>query len=112
MDPTNDVLLAMEMNDLPLPPDHGYPVRLMIPGYVGGRYVKWLRRIWISDHENQSYYHIWDNRVLPPGAGLELQRVEVSLDEGRRGCLLRGSSRSTRSDTGTSSGRGCLECGD
>ncbi|KAL2021895.1 hypothetical protein VTK56DRAFT_6490 [Thermocarpiscus australiensis] len=65
MDPSNDVLLAMEMNDLPLPPDHGYPVRLMIPGYIGGRCVKWLRRIWISDHENQSYYHIWDNRVLP-----------------------------------------------
>ena len=65
MDPTNDVILAYEMNDMPLPPDHGYPVRLMIPGYVGGRCVKWLKRIWISEKENDSYYHIWDNRVLP-----------------------------------------------
>lgn len=65
MDPTNDVLLAYEMNDVPLPPDHGYPVRLIIPGYVGGRCVKWLSKIWISDKENDSYYHIWDNRVLP-----------------------------------------------
>ncbi|KAI1389571.1 uncharacterized protein F4822DRAFT_205202 [Hypoxylon trugodes] len=65
MDPTNDVILAYEMNDLPLPPDHGYPVRLMIPGYIGGRCVKWLGKIWISDKENDSYYHIWDNRVLP-----------------------------------------------
>lgn len=65
MDPTNDVILAYEMNDVPLPPDHGYPVRLMIPGYVGGRCVKWLKRIWISYHENDSHYHIWDNRVLP-----------------------------------------------
>jgi nitrate reductase (NAD(P)H) len=65
MDPSNDVILAFEMNDVPLPPDHGYPVRLMIPGYVGGRCVKWLKRIWISDHENDSHYHIWDNRVLP-----------------------------------------------
>ncbi|KAJ4339892.1 hypothetical protein N0V87_002830 [Didymella glomerata] len=65
MDPTNDVILAYEMNDTPLPPDHGYPVRLMIPGYVGGRCVKWLKRIWISEKENDSYYHIWDNRVLP-----------------------------------------------
>lgn len=37
----------------------------MIPGYVGGRCVKWLRRVWISDKENDSHYHIWDNRVLP-----------------------------------------------
>lgn len=38
----------------------------MIPGYVGGRCIKWLARIWVSDHENDSHYHIWDNRVLPP----------------------------------------------
>ncbi|KAI8682135.1 Nitrate reductase [NADPH] [Fusarium keratoplasticum] len=61
----NDVILAYEMNDVPLPPDHGYPVRVIIPGYVGGRNVKWLKKIWISDKENDSYYHIWDNRVLP-----------------------------------------------
>ena len=66
MDPTNDVILAQEMNDLPLPADYGYPVRVMIPGQIGGRCVKWLRRIWISDHENNSHYHIWDNRLLPP----------------------------------------------
>ena len=65
MDPMNDVILAQFMNDVPLPPDHGHPVRVIIPGYVGGRCVKWLRKIWISDKENDSYYHIWDNRVLP-----------------------------------------------
>ncbi|KAG9256137.1 uncharacterized protein F5Z01DRAFT_635090 [Emericellopsis atlantica] len=65
MNSSNDVILAYEMNDVPLPPDHGYPLRLMIPGYVGGRCVKWLRRIWISDKENDSYYHTWDNRVVP-----------------------------------------------
>lgn len=65
MDHRNDVILAYEMNDLPLPPDHGHPVRVMVPGHVGGRCVKWLRRVWISDKENESYYHIWDNRVLP-----------------------------------------------
>lgn len=65
MDPRNDVVLAYEMNNVPLPPDHGYPVRLMIPGYVGGRCVKWLQKIWLTYHENESHYHIWDNRVLP-----------------------------------------------
>lgn len=65
LNPANDVMLAYEMNNAPLPPDHGYPVRLLIPGFVGGRSVKWLARIWITDHENDSHYHIWDNRVLP-----------------------------------------------
>lgn len=65
MDHGHDVMLAYAMNDFPLPPDHGYPVRLMVPGYVGGRCVKWLSKVWISDHENDSYYHIYDNRVLP-----------------------------------------------
>jgi len=65
MDPNNDVLLAYEMNNSPLPADHGYPLRLIIPGYIGGRCVKWLANIWVTDRENDSYYHIYDNRVLP-----------------------------------------------
>ena len=65
MDATNDVLLAYEMNDHPIPPDHGYPVRLMLPGWVGARSVKWLTKVWITDHENDSFYHIYDNRQLP-----------------------------------------------
>ncbi|KAK5189077.1 hypothetical protein LTR92_010930 [Exophiala xenobiotica] len=108
LDRANDVLLAYEMNDTKLPADHGFSVRLLIPGFVGGRSVKWLARIWISDEENQSYYHIWDNRVLPAfitekdgafattmfhhpstkwyaydGGGHEVQRVEISLDHGK-----------------------------
>lgn len=65
MNPENDVILAYEMNNVRLPPDHGYPVRLIVPGYIGGRCVKWLRRVWVSSKENDSHYHIWDNRVLP-----------------------------------------------
>lgn len=65
MDPTNDVMVAMEMNERPIPPDHGYPIRLVVPGFVGGRSVKWLRKIWTSAEENSSFYHIWDNRIPP-----------------------------------------------
>ena len=65
MNAKNDVILTYKMNDVPLPSDHGYPVRLLIPGYVSGRCVKWLKRVWVSDTENDSHYHIWDNRVLP-----------------------------------------------
>ncbi|KAF7587717.1 hypothetical protein BBP40_006824 [Aspergillus hancockii] len=44
MGPTDDVLLAYEMNDALLPPDHEFPLRLIIPGHVGGRLVKWLSK--------------------------------------------------------------------
>ena len=41
----DDVLLAYELNGAPLPPQHGYPVRLLVPGWYGMCCVKWLRRI-------------------------------------------------------------------
>ena len=38
-----DVLVAYEMNGAPLPPQHGYPLRLVVPGWYGMAHVKWLR---------------------------------------------------------------------
>ena len=40
-----DVLIAYEMNGKPLLPEHGYPARLVVPGYYGTNSVKWLRRL-------------------------------------------------------------------
>jgi sulfane dehydrogenase subunit SoxC len=40
-----EVLLAYEMNGRPLPPQHGYPLRLVVPGWYGMAHVKWLDRI-------------------------------------------------------------------
>lgn len=40
-----DVLLAYEMNDGPLPPQHGAPVRVVVPGWYGMAHVKWLRDV-------------------------------------------------------------------
>ncbi|OJT14472.1 Nitrate reductase [NADH] 1 [Trametes pubescens] len=65
MNPANDVMLVFGMNGRILHPDHGYPLRLIIPGYVGGRQVKWLKKIWVTKEPNRSHYHIWDNRVVP-----------------------------------------------
>eukprot|EP00898_Chlorokybus_atmophyticus_P005669 jgi/Chlat1/6102/Chrsp40S05686 len=66
LDPAEDVLLAYEMNGEPLHPDHGYPLRVVIPGYVGGRQVKWLSEIRVESRESNSWYHFHDNKVLPP----------------------------------------------
>ena len=41
----DDVLLAYEANGQPLPPQHGYPLRLVVPGWYGMTSVKWLRSI-------------------------------------------------------------------
>jgi DMSO/TMAO reductase YedYZ molybdopterin-dependent catalytic subunit len=41
----DDVLLAYEMNGAPLLPQHGFPLRLVVPGWYGMTHVKWLTRI-------------------------------------------------------------------
>ena len=45
----DDVLLAYEVNDVPLPPQHGFPLRLLVPGWYGMTSVKWLSRITALD---------------------------------------------------------------
>src|SRR5262249_5803162 len=44
-----EALLAYEMNGVPLPPQHGYPLRLVVPGWYGMTNVKWLRAIDLVD---------------------------------------------------------------
>ena len=44
----DDVLLAYEMNGEPLPPDHGFPVRLVVPGWIGIASIKWLGQLEVS----------------------------------------------------------------
>ena len=46
-----DVLLAYEMNGRPLPRDHGYPLRAVVPGHVGVRNVKWVTEVAVSTEE-------------------------------------------------------------
>lgn len=41
----NEVILAWEMNDKPLPKIHGFPLRAVVFGYIGARSCKWLYRI-------------------------------------------------------------------
>ncbi|MFC6726173.1 molybdopterin-dependent oxidoreductase, partial [Halobium palmae] len=43
-----DSLLAYAMNGRPLPPEHGYPVRLVVPGWFGNNSVKWVDRLHVG----------------------------------------------------------------
>jgi DMSO/TMAO reductase YedYZ molybdopterin-dependent catalytic subunit len=51
-----DTLLALSMNGEPLEPIHGFPVRLLVPGWYGVASVKWLRRIEVVDRPFRGYY--------------------------------------------------------
>jgi DMSO/TMAO reductase YedYZ molybdopterin-dependent catalytic subunit len=51
-----DTLLAYEMNGEPLPPLHGFPARLIAPGWYGVANVKWLTRIEVRDRRYQGHF--------------------------------------------------------
>jgi DMSO/TMAO reductase YedYZ molybdopterin-dependent catalytic subunit len=51
----DEVLLAWEMNGAPLPPQHGYPLRLVVPGWYGMTNVKWLSRITVLEEPFTGY---------------------------------------------------------
>jgi nitrate reductase (NAD(P)H) len=65
MDPNRGMMLAHKMNGETLRPDHGKPLRAVIPGQIGGRSVKWLKKLIITSEPSDNWYHIYDNRVLP-----------------------------------------------
>lgn len=50
-----DALLAYGMNGGPLPPQHGFPLRLLVPGWYGMTSVKWLTRITVLDRPFDGY---------------------------------------------------------
>ena len=50
-----EVLLVYAINGMPLPPQHGFPLRLIVPGWYGMTHVKWLRSITVADREFGGY---------------------------------------------------------
>src|SRR5581483_5458862 len=57
LEPTT--VVALRMNGQTLPPGHGYPARLLVPGIYGMKHVKWITRIQVT---NQDYQGYWQTR--------------------------------------------------
>jgi len=61
-------LLAYEMNGVRLPHRHGYPLRVVVPGYFGEKHVKWLTRIELTDPNAKGFYETqgWGPDFITP----------------------------------------------
>lgn len=108
---SEDVFLAFKMNDEPLPAQHGFPLRAIVPGIYGMKHVKWLSKIELVNYDFKGYWEKkgWsdeavipvksqilmpmDGKVVPLGnyiiGGVAfggrygISRMQVSLDDGK-----------------------------
>ena len=74
-----DAILAYEVNDVPLPPQHGFPLRLVVPGWYGMTSVKWLGRITLLDapHDGYQMRHSYRLRNEEDEEGELLSRIQL-----------------------------------
>lgn len=86
---SSEVLLAWGMNCQPLPRVHGGPVRVVVPGYIGARSVKWVTGITVADAPSDNYFQASAYRILPPetdpktiapGDGIALSSLALNCD--------------------------------
>ncbi|MCJ1408506.1 hypothetical protein MMC19_002581 [Ptychographa xylographoides] len=69
VDKRDDVLIVYEMNGTCIPPDHGYPFRMLIPGNVAARSVKLVSKIVTSEEESTSQWQRRDYKCFGPNQG-------------------------------------------
>lgn len=71
-------IVAWEMNGEPLPPQHGFPLRLVVPGWYGMASVKWLRSIEVIDHEFTGFQNAVAYRLRSSAEdpGVPVTRIE------------------------------------
>ena len=84
-----DTLLALAMNDAPLLPAHGAPVRLVVPGWYGMASVKWVARIDLLTHDFDGYFqrqrYVYDvGGAIEPVTRMRVKSCIVAPADGDR----------------------------
>ena len=86
VDPFGDVIVAYEMNGKPIPRDHGFPCRMIIPGWAGLNNVKWLTQLEATKEAPEEFRvkleqgHSSVIRDLPVQSLITTPRVGAELD--------------------------------
>ena len=74
-------ILALEMNGEPLPELHGFPARLIVPGWDGASWVKWVTRMVLVDKPDPGFYmatgYKYPRRLTAPGVGAKPEDMET-----------------------------------
>ncbi|MFC0531887.1 sulfite oxidase [Phytohabitans kaempferiae] len=81
----HDVLLAYEMNGEPLPPDHGFPVRVVVPNWIGVASIKWLGQLEVSAEPlfspwNTQFYRLFGPTYPADGELVSRQAVKSAFE--------------------------------
>jgi DMSO/TMAO reductase YedYZ molybdopterin-dependent catalytic subunit len=82
-----DAILAYAMNGEPLPIQHGFPLRLVVPGWYGVASVKWLTEIEVTDqpfeghYQTEKYVYYWNRNGKETREPVTLQRVRALITE-------------------------------
>ncbi|OHV06492.1 sulfite oxidase [Mycobacterium talmoniae] len=83
MNPDNDVLLCYEINGQPLPPQHGFPLRLLVPGWLGATNVKWIDSIeaidWRLTKNQMKWYSYAENDEDPNRIPCTFEKVRAMM---------------------------------
>jgi sulfite oxidase len=74
-----ETLLAYEMNGKPLTPSHGAPLRLVVPGYIGARSIKWLAGINVQETPSDNYFQQHAYKMFTP----DVNSANVKWDAGQ-----------------------------
>jgi DMSO/TMAO reductase YedYZ molybdopterin-dependent catalytic subunit len=80
-----ETLLAFAMNGEPLPREHGGPLRVVVPGYPGSAWQKWITRIWVRDREHDGAKMTGTDYRLPrhpvaPGKRIDPADFDIITD--------------------------------